>query len=352
MLVPSGTFLTAPFNITSHLTIRIMKSGVLLASPDEKDWPVVEPLPSYGHGREMEGPRYGAFIGCVGCEDIGIVGEGTVDGQGAVWWEMKRQHKLLHTRGHLVEFAFCKGILLQGVKFTMSPFWTIHPFACDDVRIIDAIVDNPVGSPNTDGIDPDSSTNVLISGCTIGAGDDHIAVKSGMDFLGRKFGRPSANITVENTNFLHGLGFAIGSEMSGGVFNVTLRKSSFRLSSNVFRVKTGRGRGGIVENVFVDNVVFDSGVESPVHVNMYYVDGPPTNATATPILRKVSLTNMQGVALWGGDFRCLPESPCTSFYMENVRFTAPVGYTCECISGLSKNVKPATCFNTTQSRSD
>ena len=109
----------------------------------------------------------------------------------------------------------------------------------------------PVYSRNTDCIDPDSSTNVVIRNCTLSGGDDQIAIKSGQDEAGRRFGKPSVNITVENIIVLHGDGISIGSEMSGGVHNVVVKHVKFNDVLHPLRIKTGYGRGGEVSNVSI-----------------------------------------------------------------------------------------------------
>ncbi|KAF2284440.1 hypothetical protein GH714_021879 [Hevea brasiliensis] len=196
-----------------------------LTSPDPKEWPIVEPLPSYGRGRERLGGRHISLIHGNGLTNVVITGHnGTIDGQGKMWWELWWNRTLKHTRGHLVELMNSHNILISNLTFRNSPFWTIHPVYCSNVVVKDMTILAPLNAPNTDGIDPDSSTNVCIEDCYIESGDDLVAVKSGWDQYGIKMAHPSSNIVVKRvsgtTPTCSGVG--IGSEMSGGIFNVTI----------------------------------------------------------------------------------------------------------------------------------
>ena len=214
VLIPPGKYLLAPFNLTSHAVLRVEAGATLIATDDEEHWPVVEKLPSYPRPVEnddgMHG-RYVAFIGCFKCDNVTIDGGGEIDGQGFQWWLRSGRlpgHKktLKHTRGRLIEPMFSSSVVIRDITLRNSPFWTVHPYACSGVLVENVVIGAPVWSRNTDGIDPDSSTNVIIRNCTLSGGDDNVAIKSGKDEAGRAFGRPSANILVEDCKVLHGDG--------------------------------------------------------------------------------------------------------------------------------------------------
>ena len=245
-------FLSAPFNLTSNQIFVV--NGILLATTDPSLWPVVAPLPSYPKPVENFGNmtlRYGAFIGIFNSKNITITGTGTIDGQGFIWWERSGRlpgHKdtLKHTRGRLIEPMYSSDIVIKGITILNAPFWTIHLYVCDNVLIEGVIIAAPIYSRNTDCIDPDSSTNVYIRNCTLSGGDDQIAIKSGQDKAGRLFGKPSINITVDNIRVPHGDGISIGSEMSGGIYNIVVKiitkldpKKLFLVTKNIEK-KLGR----------------------------------------------------------------------------------------------------------------
>ncbi|KAJ6378007.1 hypothetical protein OIU78_028273 [Salix suchowensis] len=223
--VPKGRWVTGSFNLTSNFTLFLEEGAVILGSQDPKEWPIIEPLPSYGRGRERLGGRHISLVHGDGLTNVVITGNnGTIDGQGKMWWELWWNRTLEHTRGHLVELMNSNNILIANLTFCNSPFWTIHPVYCSNVVVKDMTILAPLKAPNTDGIDPDSSTNVCIEDCYIESGDDLVAVKSGWDQYGIKMARPSSNIVVRRvsgtTPTCSGVG--IGSEMSGGIFNITI----------------------------------------------------------------------------------------------------------------------------------
>eukprot|EP01018_Ginkgo_biloba_P004473 Gb_17217 [translate_table: standard] len=131
LYIPSGVWLTGSFNLTSHMTLFLAKNAVIKASQDTNAWPVIDPLPSYGRGRERPGGRYISFIHGDGLEDVIITGEnGTIDGQGQVWWNMWRDGSLKYTRGNLVEIMNSKDVLISNIVLLNSPFWNVHPVYC------------------------------------------------------------------------------------------------------------------------------------------------------------------------------------------------------------------------------
>ncbi|KAG0503022.1 hypothetical protein HPP92_003094 [Vanilla planifolia] len=257
LVVPSGRWLTGPFNLTSHFTLFLQRRAVIVASTDMEEYPIVAPLPSYGRGRDMPGGRYSNFIWGSNLTDVIITGEnGTIDGQGEFWWDKFRNNELKATRGHLLELMFSKNIVVSNITFLNSPFWNLHPVYCKNVVITHVTVISPVDSPNTDGINPDSSSHVLIEDCSVVSGDDCVAIKSGWDEYGIRFGIPSAHITIRRLSCVSpdSAAVAIGSEMSGGIRHVLAEDVSAFDTESAIRIKTGVGRGGFVRHIRVRRV--------------------------------------------------------------------------------------------------
>ncbi|KAG2717905.1 hypothetical protein I3760_03G195600 [Carya illinoinensis] len=198
--VPPGRWLTAPFNLTSHMTLFLAEDAEILGIQDEKYWPLMPPLPSYGYGREHIGPRYGSLIHGQNLKDVVITGHnGTINGQGQTWWTKYHQKLLNHTRGPLVQIMWSSDILITNITLRDSPFWTLHPYDCKNVTIRNVTILAPIfKAPNTDGIDPDSCEDMVIEDCYISVGDDAIAIKSGWDQYGIAYGQPSKNILIRN----------------------------------------------------------------------------------------------------------------------------------------------------------
>ena len=157
------TFLTGPFNLTSNLRLVVAPNTTLLGSTDLVEWPLIAPLASYGQGRDHPGPRRVSLIHGFGLRNVTVTGGGTIDGQGAFWWRLHRASEAgspgaeRFTRGHLVEFVRSQSVELSHLTLRNSPFWTVHPAFCSDVEVHHVAIHNPPDSPQTDGIDPDSS---------------------------------------------------------------------------------------------------------------------------------------------------------------------------------------------------
>nr|ACR33948.1 unknown [Zea mays] len=154
LYVPPGVWLTGPFNLTSHMTLFLARGAIVRATQDTSSWPLIDPLPSYGRGRELPGGRYMSLIHGHGLQDVFITGEnGTIDGQGGVWWDMWKKRTLPFTRPHLLELMYSTDVVVSNLVFQDSPFWNIHPVYCSNVVIANLTVLAPHDSPNTDGID-------------------------------------------------------------------------------------------------------------------------------------------------------------------------------------------------------
>ncbi|KAL9242180.1 hypothetical protein vseg_016206 [Gypsophila vaccaria] len=297
--VPAGVWLTCPFNLTSHLTLFLAHGAVILGVDDEKKWTLMPPLPSYGYGREHPGPRYGSLIHGQHLKDVVITGHnGTIDGQGQTWWKKYKRKLLNHTRGPLVQIMWSSDIVISNITLRNSPFWTLHPYDCKNVTIQNVTILAPVlEAPNTDGIDPDSCEDMVIENCYISVGDDGIAIKSGWDQYGIAYGRPSKNILIRNlvVRSMVSAGISIGSEMSGGVSNVTVENVLVWSSRRAVRIKTAPGRGGYVRHITYRNLTFDE-VRVGIVIKTDYNEHPDEgyDPKALPIIEDISFTSIHG----------------------------------------------------------
>ncbi|XP_048536301.1 probable polygalacturonase [Triticum urartu] len=299
--VPPGRWLTGPFNLTSHMTLFLAEGAEILGITDERDWPLMPALPSYGYGRERKGPRFGSLIHGQNLKDVVITGHnGSINGQGEVWWLKHRRRMLKNTRPPLVQLMWSKDIVITNITLRNSPFWHFHPYDCTNVTVSDVTILAPIsGAPNTDGIDPDSCEDVLIENCYISVGDDAIAIKSGWDQYGIAYGRPSSNILIRNVTVrsLVSAGISIGSEMSGGVANVMVENVRIWDSRRGMRIKTAIGRGGYIRNISYSNITFDNvraAIVIKVDYNEHADDGYDRNAF--PDITGISFKKIHG---WG-----------------------------------------------------
>jgi polygalacturonase len=179
-------------------------------------------------------------------------------------------------RPNLLVLTKCKQVLLEGVTFQNSPAWCLHPLMCENLTVRNVYVKNPWYAQNGDGIDVESCKNVLIENSTFDVGDDGICVKSGRDEQGRKRGMPTQDMIVRNCVVYHAHGgFVIGSEMSGGAKNIYVYDCSFLGTDIGLRFKSTRGRGGVVEKIYVNNINMKDIAGEAVLFDLYYMAKDP-----------------------------------------------------------------------------
>ncbi|KAA0042687.1 putative polygalacturonase [Cucumis melo var. makuwa] len=361
LYIPPGVYLTETFNLTSHMTLYLAKGAVIKAVQDSSNWPVIAPLPSYGRGRERPGGRYVSFIHGHGVHDVVITGEnGTIDGQGDAWWNMWRTGTLKYTRPNLVEFINSYNIIISNVMFLNSPFWNIHPVYCSNVVVRYVTILAPRDSPNTDGVDPDSSNNVCIEDSYISTGDDLVAVKSGWDEYGIAYGRSSYDITIRRISGSSPFaGVAVGSETSGGVANVLAEHLNFYDMGVGINIKTNIGRGGFIKNITVSNVYMENSRKG-LKIAGDTGDHPDDkfDPNALPIVKDITIKNAWGVKVQqAGSIYGLRDSPFTGICLSNINFrgtTRPrsVPWTCSYVSGAALMVSPWPCSELTSTEQD
>ena len=294
LTVPPGLYRTRSIQLYSNINLHIEAGATLFFLDDPAKYELVD--------TEFEGIPGKAYMPCIFAENavnVSLTGRGTLDGNGANWWKLFREQALPHARPYLVCFQYCERVLVEGVRLINSPVWTVHPLYCRNVSIRGISIVNPADSPNTDGINPDGSSHVRITDCYIDVGDDCIAIKSGTEDTPVK--TPCENIVISGCTMAHGHGgVVIGSEMSGGVRNVVITGCVFQHTDRGIRVKTRRGRGGVVENLLISNILMDD-VMCPFVFNMHYFCGKggkekrvwdrapyPVDET-TPVLRDIRI---------------------------------------------------------------
>ena len=236
-------------------------------------------------------------------------------------------------RPPFIQFFECTNILIENVKIINSPFWTVNPAFCDNVVVHGVTIKNPDKNPkgpNTDGINPTSCRNVRISDCFISVGDDCITIKSGRDADGRKYGKACENITITNCVMLSGHGgVVIGSEMSGGVKRVTISNCVFDGTDSGIRLKASRGRGGVVEQIRVDNIVMRNIQRNAFIFDLFYDKTSKVEPVSerTPIFRNIHLSNITGREIKQiGYISGIEEMPVQNLSFNNINMEAQTGF--------------------------
>ena len=343
VFLPAGRYLTGAISLRSHITFEVGPGAVILGSEDPEDYPLRE--------NPYTGRKYlSSLIYADGVEDVTVTGRGTIDGQGAIWW--KRQwfaspkknmpqaktpedfaeaKKIANGRPKLIEIVRGKDVVIEHLHLVNSPSWTVHPLLCEFVRVDGITIENPVPSPNTDGINPESCRNVQIVNCRIDVGDDCVTLKSGMDDAGRKMGRPDENITITNCVMLKGHGgVSIGSEMSGGVRNVVVSNCVFQGTDAGIRIKSQRGRGNVVEGVTASNIVMQDVRSAFTITNFYHGSDGPDDVVrvseGTPRFRDFQFSNItvRG-SQTAGEITGLREMPIEDVLFSDIHIRAKTG---------------------------
>lgn len=350
---PAGKYLTGPIHLKSNITIYIDAGAELHFSDNFDDYlPMVE---SRYEGVDVTSfsPLFYAYK----AENIAIKGAGKINGHGKKWWDFvegykadqprskwqymfdslnrnillpddPRQMKRGFLRPPFIQPMYCRNVLIEGITITNSPFWTVNPEFCENVTVHAVTILNPP-SPNTDGINPESCKYVHISNCHISVGDDCITIKSGKDIPGRTKAAPAQNYTITNCTMLSGHGgVVIGSEMSGGVKNIVISNCIFDGTDRGIRLKTTRGRGGVIEDIRVDNIIMKNIRDQAFVMDMEYsrTEKEPVSER-TPQIRNIRISNVTAFTKQAAFINGLEEMPVENISFNDVYLEAETGFT-------------------------
>lgn len=345
LVVPEGTYLTGPLLLKSRMTLELQAGATLLGLTDKAAYPVLPATAADANGGQpvhfgsFEGlarDMYASLLTAEYARDITIVGPGRIDGnaRNADWWQTFESDPVARPR--MLFMNRCEGVTIHGITAANSPSWHLHPYYCKGVSILDVSVTAPKDSPNTDALDPECCDGVDIIGCRFSVGDDCIAIKSGKLELYKMCPAAAVGHTVRNClmSFGHGA-VTLGSEISGGIRDLSVSQCLFRQTDRGLRIKTRRGRG---QSCYIDGITFDNirmeGVETPIVMNMWYrcvdpdgdsdyVQGraPLPVDERTPRLGRFRFSNMECLDAQAAACYCdgLPEMPIDEVTFENVR---------------------------------
>jgi polygalacturonase len=341
-----GTYLSAPIVLKSKVTLQLDKGATLLGSADHADYPAKT---------EFREPGLQSLVSATNATNVAITGEGVIDGAGETWWQMARSIKNAgvmgsdHPRPRLVVFDHCNHVRVEGVTIQNSPMWQLVLYYSDDVTIRDIKVLSPANSPNTDAIDPFSSTHVVIDHVLADVGDDNIAIKSGaINSPGPD--APSRDITITDCTFLHGHGLSIGSEIAGGAQTIRAEWIHFDGTDNGIRVKANRDRGNDVSHLLFRDIEMKN-VKNALIISEYYPKVLPPDGEAgqpvtrlTPHFHDITLENVTATgSASAGAIVGLPEAHVSGIVLRNVKIHAQrglsIGYAEVATDGLEVHVE-------------
>ena len=259
------------------------------------------------------------------------------------WWRKYDEGNLNKTRPRLIELSFSSHFLISQIQLKNSPFWTVHLYSSDHILIDNITINNPLIAPNADGIDVDSSSDVIIRNVFIETSDDHISLKSGENSEGFQFNRSTSNVIIENSNFGIGAGLAIGSETSGGISDVNFVNNSMKLTGNGVRFKTCPHYGYPIENVKFDGLELTNGGIA-IYVNENYECSTENKTIPNGGFHYITIENMKGDVGEAGDFSCF-DGGCSYFLLENISLQSAIGFRCVNVTNSqSIDVSPPPCF--------
>jgi polygalacturonase len=314
-----GTYLSKPLVLRDRTTLKLEAGAILKATDEPADF--ADPA---------KPQAFVPFIGGKKLRDITIAGPGVIDGSGSRWWvpaEAARRKTPGFTlpRPRLILLNGCRNVRVENITLQNSPTFHFVPTDCEDVVVTNVTITAPPDSPNTDAIDPSASKNVLITHCVLDVGDDNVAIKAGHAVAGRT--AASEDITVTDCTCLHGHGISIGSETPGGVRHVVVQRCTFQDTENGLRIKSPRGRGGKVEDVFYSDITMTN-VDPAITITCYYPKIPSEDSAqpvteTTPSFHNIQIKNLTATCRRNaGVIVGLPESPVTQVKLENVQISA------------------------------
>ncbi len=396
VVVPAGLWLTGPITLQSNVNLHLEQGAVVRFSPQFEDYPLVR--------TSWEGKKRvccQAPLNGVDLENVAITGQGIFDGAGQAWRMVKKEkltmnqwRKLVasggvvdkatkiwwpskqamngakivtaleesgtatledfaqareYLRPVLLSLVRCKKVLLDGPTFRNSPSWNLHPLLCEDVTIRNITAYNHWWAQNGDSLDLESCRRVFVTDSFFNGGDDGICLKSGKDREGRERGVPTEDVLIQNCVVYQGHGgFVVGSEMSGGVRNVYVRDCTFINTDIGLRFKSARGRGGVVEKIYIERINMLDIDKAAISISLFYEqkqrpkqDEVPPVTEETPAIRDIHFKEVvcrgaeRAVVLDG-----LPEMPLSNITMEKVSISAQEGFFCsEVVDSSFKQVE-------------
>ena len=358
VLIPPGLWLTGPITLQSNVNLHASRGALIIFTTDHSQY--------IGDDGRMRLPLSGNKL-----ENVGITGEGIYDGGGDTWRPLKKSKAAPalwadlvkaggtvsadgsmympskdKSRPTMVSVQNSINVLIDGPTFKNSPQFALNPRNCTNMIIRNVTINNEYYAQNGDGIDLSSCVNTVIYRCTVNAGDDGICMKS-------SGGRSDSSASLRNiiiadciVYHAHG-GFVIGSNTDADMQNVYVTNCNFVNTDVGIRVKSSRGRGGLVHDIFIDHIYMRDILNEAILFNTYYEDDAKPNTSnpvavnnKTPRFQDFHISNIYcnnakaAIAITG-----LPEMPVNHIYLSDITISADKGFSAVDAAGIYlKNV--------------
>ncbi|EPZ8968007.1 glycoside hydrolase family 28 protein [Enterobacter hormaechei] len=391
IVIPQGRFLTGALFLKSGVSLRLDAGAQLVGSQDLADYPLINTRVA---GIDMRWPA--GIINIIDCENVSITGTGTIDGQGAIWWQRywgddERSGMVgdYSARGlrwvvdydcqrprNILVFE-SQSILLRDFTSRESGFWNMHLCYSRHIAVEGVQISNSAG-PSTDGIDVDSCEQVRIERCIVSCNDDNICIKSGRGREAAQKARAARDIVIRGCTLNKGSGITLGSETSGGIERVLIEDNAFNGTGVGFRIKSARNRGGFIRDITVQNLRLTD-VRFPVLIQLnwfpQYSYGDQSNLSDKPehwrklaegVEGEASLTAVSGLTIKNmtarrSDSKCFsraffiegyPERPVVGLTLEGILIDASEFGKISGVDGLRFKDVQVTAVEITQDRND
>ncbi len=389
VVIPPGTWLTGPIKLESNVNLHLERGALVQFSDRIEDFPLIAGFDGKSKRFIVTPLLWGYRL-----NNIAITGEGVFDGAGEVWRPVKKEKQTpaqwkelvssggalssdgkiwwpskdaaegeqhlaklessgrqltatdyaplrRYLRPNMLQVVQCTGILLDGPTFRNSPRFHVYPQQSENIIIRNVSVKTEWHAQNGDGIDLGACRNAIVYNCTVDVGDDAICIKAGNPSKSQRQGAACENIVIADCIVFHGHGgFVVGSDTKGSARNIAVRNCIFAGTDVGLRFKSGRGHGGIIEDIFIDNIQMRSIVHEAILFDLFYENLSPDEAAeaglvsapaepvteGTPQFRDITIHN---VVCSGAHramlFNGLPEMPVKGIALDNVSITAATG---------------------------
>ncbi len=367
VIIPEGTWRTAYLELKSNVNLKLVKDATLSFI----DSIPLYAVPTFTRWEGLECMNYHPFIYSRNQENVAITGKGVIEGNAQVWWDLARTTQLeslqklydlvesgvepekrncldfeptSYLRPSLIQFINCKKVMVEGIELHSGPMWTNHFIYCENViaRNLSVITKGR----NNDGIIPDACNGVLVDSCYFSTGDDCIVIKSGLNEDAWRVGKACENIVIKNCITKHGHGgVVIGSEMSGGIRNLYAHDCDFSETERGLRIKSMKGRGGVIENLWFENIKMNNIKREAIQINMHYGSSSIQPRTdSLPTFRNIHYKNIfSNNSQYAVRVKGIDNQFVDQLYFENLEMKSKRGIVIENTQNATfKNIKSET----------